>query len=292
MSATNGPDRLRRRKRAVTGCAMIDGLCPDPVSRRCFCRLAAGGLVLCATGAGTAGGAALPVRTLRPGVLRIGTYFVNPQFEFVSGGVRIGSEVDLMTDIARRIGRRPVFEDTRWEVMLGEMRQNRYDCIMGGITITPERQKTLAWSTPYMTTTLSLVIDGAKSSRIASLADLKGATVGVQAATTDYDAALAMRARGEIGEIKVYSFARIGRAMTDLAAGRITAVMKVYPVAAWLARATPGLRILAQVPYDPQPLGIGFNEQNPGLRAAVDDALTALGQDGTYDRLTRKWGVQ
>ena len=51
--------------------------------------------------------------------------------------------------------------------------------------------------------------------------------------------------------------------MVDLAAGRITAVMKVYPVAAWLAQQTPDLVIVAQVPDDPQPLGIGFARTIP-----------------------------
>src|SRR3954471_23145039 len=73
-----------------------------------------------------------------------------------------------------------------------------------------------------------------------TLADLKDATVGVQAATTDYDAAVAMEQAGQIGGMKVYPFAQITDAMKDLAAGRIGAVMKVYPVAAWLARQTPG----------------------------------------------------
>jgi ABC-type amino acid transport substrate-binding protein len=275
------------------GRAMTHQACTGQPSRRRICRMAAEGaaamLLLCTRAKGV--NARPSLRTLQPGALRIGTYFVNPPFEFVSGGERIGFEVDLMTDIARRVGLRPVFENTRWETILGEMRENRYDCIVGGITITAERQKTLAWSTPYMTTTLSLVIDGAKSPGIRTLADLKGATVGVQAATTDYDAALAMRARGDIGAITVYPFARIGDAMTDLAEGRITAVMKVYPVAAWLARQTPGLRVLAQVPDDPQPLGIGFSQRNPDLRAAVDGALAAMRRDGAYDRLVRQWGL-
>lgn len=41
--------------------------------------------------------------TLVPGKLRIGTYFVNPPFEYVADGQRIGFEVDLMNDIARRL---------------------------------------------------------------------------------------------------------------------------------------------------------------------------------------------
>ena len=100
--------------------------------------------------------------------------------------------------------------------------------------------------------------------------------MGVQAATTDYDVAVKMQQQGEIGSVKVYSFDRIQDAMVDLAAGRITAVMKVYPVAAWLARQTPGLRIVAQVPDDPQPLGIGFGKNNPGLLAAVNRVLADM----------------
>ena len=231
------------------------------------------------------------LRTPAPGVLRIGTYFVNPPFEFVAKGKRVGFEVDLMGEVAHRLRLRPVYVDTRWEVVLRQMEDHRYDCIVGGITITPARQGRLAWSDPYMTTTLSLVVDTAKTPQIRGLGDMKEATVGVQAATTDYDAALAMQKRGEIGKVEVYPFDRIEAAMADLVAGRITAVMKVYPVAAWLARRNPDLRILAQVPDDPQPLGIGFDKGNLVLLGAVNAALSEIKQDGTYARLVHKWAV-
>jgi ABC-type amino acid transport substrate-binding protein len=229
--------------------------------------------------------------TLVPGILRIGTYLVNPPFEYISRDKKVGFEVDLMSEIARRLRLQPLFVNTQWEVILQQMQDGRYDCIIGGITITPARQATLAWSDPYMTTTLSLVINSTKTPQIRSLADLKDAEVGVQAATTDYDVAIAMQRRGQIGKVKVYPFDQIADAMTDLAAGRITAVMKVYPVAAWLARQTPGLRIVAQLPDDPQPLGIGFNKNSPLLVARVNGVLSEMKQDGTYARLAHKWGV-
>jgi len=47
----------------------------------------------------------------------------------------------------------------------------------------------LAWSTPYMTTTLSLVVDSRRSPNMRTMADFRNASVGVQAATTDYDIA-------------------------------------------------------------------------------------------------------
>jgi ABC-type amino acid transport substrate-binding protein len=231
------------------------------------------------------------VRTLIPGTLQIGTYFVNPPFEYVSNDTRTGFEVDLMEEVARRLGLKAVFFNTHWETILQQLQDGRYDCIVGAITITPERERLLAWSMPYITTTLSLVVNRAKTPEISHLADLRRATVGLQAATTDYDAALAMQRRGEIGRIKVYPFDRISQAMRDLEAGRITAVMKVAPVAAWLAAKNPQLRILGQVPNDPQPLGIGFRKIQRTLVAAIDRVLTAMQRDGTMDRLKAKWNV-
>ena len=232
-----------------------------------------------------------PFRTLAPGILRVGTYFVNPPFEYVAKSADVGFEVDLMEEIARRLALNLVFVNTHWETILKEMQDGRYDCIVGAITITPERERVLAWSVPYVTTTLSLVVNHAKTPAIHSLADMKGAVVGVQAATTDYDAALLMQKRGEIGGIKVYPFDRIKDAMTDLDKGRITAVMKVAPVAAWLAAKSPDLLIVAQIPNDPQPLGIGFGKNQPALVAAVNGALVAMQRDGSINQLKEKWGV-
>lgn len=231
------------------------------------------------------------LNTLQQGSLTIGTYFVNPPFEFTKDGRRVGFEVDLMQAIATRLELRAVLIDTRWEVMLRQQQEGRYDCIVGGITITPSRRKELIWSTPYIVTTLSIIINEALTPNIRSLADLAKASVAVQAATTDYDAAVVMRARGEIGSIKVYPFDQIADAMQDLRAGRVTAVMKVAPVASWLAQRSPSLRVIAQVPNDPQPLGIGFDRSNGPLREAVDNALSDMKSSGDLAALAGKWGV-
>jgi ABC-type amino acid transport substrate-binding protein len=231
------------------------------------------------------------LRLLRRGELRVGTYFVNPPFEFIDKGARVGFEVGLIDAIARKLQVRRTFADTRLEVILHELEHNRFDCIIGGITITPNREKVLAWSTPYIVTTLSLIVDARRTPQAIRLADLKTVTVGVQAETTDYDAALGLYRAGRIALVKVYPFARIGDAIAELVAGRMGAVMKVYPVAAYLTQQEPGLKIVAQVPDDSQSLGIGFNRDNPGLLVAVNGALVALKSDGTYRALAAKWNL-
>src|ERR1700730_18688856 len=90
-------------------------------------------VALLLTFASGGGGGTEPLRTLKPGILRIGTYFVNPPFEYVAHHKRIGFEVDFMEEIAQRIGLKPEFVNTSWEKILKEMQHARYDCIVGGI---------------------------------------------------------------------------------------------------------------------------------------------------------------
>ena len=56
--------------------------------------------------------------TLVPGILRIGTYFVNPPFEYIFRGKKVGFEVDLMREITHRLHLEPLFVNTQWEVIL------------------------------------------------------------------------------------------------------------------------------------------------------------------------------
>jgi ABC-type amino acid transport substrate-binding protein len=54
---------------------------------------------------------------------------------------------------------------------------------------------------------------------------------------------------------------------------------------------TRQLRIVTQVPDDPQPLGIGFGKNQAALLAAVNGALAAMRRDGRMNQLKEKWGV-
>lgn len=229
------------------------------------------------------------LKTLKPDVLTIGTYFVNPPFEFIENNERVGFEVDLMEEICRRLDINAEFVHTRWEVILDEMMAHHYDAIIGGITITAERQKTLNYSTPFMDTTLSIVINQEKTPELKSLTDLKKHTVGVQAATTGLDAANLMKSKGLITNIEIYPFANIQDAMKDLVAGKIGAVIKVFPVADYLVKHNPSLKILMPVPDDPQPLGIGFHKDDTDLLQRINQILADMKQDGGYDKIYRKW---
>ena len=178
-----------------------------------------------------------------------------------------------------------------WETILQQMQAGQYDAIVGGITITPEREQSLAWSTPYMTTTLSIVVD-----RPSLAADPQHRRpqerLGRRAGGDDrlrhrrQDAAERPDRQREGLLVRPHP-GRHGRSRRGphhggdegLSGGRLARPADARP------------RHRGEVPDDPQPLGIGFARNNPGLLAAVNRALADMKRDGTYARLAQKWGV-
>ncbi len=229
------------------------------------------------------------IKTIKPGHLIVATYFTNPPFEYLENDREIGFEVDLIKEIAKRLNLTIEFKNTQWETIIAALKKNQYDLIMGAITITPDRKKIIAFSEPYMTTTLSVIINKDKTPQIKSLTDLHDTIVGVQAATTDYDVAVKMQKKQEIKGIKIYSFKDFAIAINDLLAGKVGAVMKVFPVAYYYVEHHPELKILAPVPNDPQPLGFGFNQNNKELINAVNRIQSDMQKDGSYNVIYQRW---
>lgn len=244
--------------------------------------------LLCATTSGTEKDP-MHLTTLKQGILTIGTYFTNPPFEFLNNGQQVGFEVDLIKEMAHRLDLRPEFINTQWEVIIDQLMANQYDVIIGGITITPEREKLVAFSQPYVTTTLSFIINSSKTPAIHQIDDLKDQIIGVQAATTDQDIADDMQKKGKVKEVKVYPFKEFNQAISALLSGKIGVVMKVYPVADYYVQRHPELRILASVPNAPQPLGFGFNRKNSQLLQAINRVQADMLTDGTYQKIYKKW---
>ncbi|CAM2888485.1 cystine/glutamine-binding periplasmic protein [Legionella steigerwaltii] len=229
------------------------------------------------------------LHTLKPGTLIVATYFTNPPFEYLKDEKEIGFEVDLIKEIAKRLHLHLEFKKTQWEKIINELRENHYDLIMGAITINKDREKIIAFSKPYMTTTLSIVINKNKTPQVKTITDLSKLTIGVQAATTDFNIAKHMQKKGQIHGIKIYPFKNFNLAIEDLIAGRVGAVMKVFPVSYYYVEHHPELHILSAVPNAPQPLGFGMNQANQELVKAVNKAQAEMQADGTYEKIYKKW---
>jgi cyclohexadienyl dehydratase len=93
-------------------------------------------------------GALLP-RLQTSGVLRIGMTGDYAPFSSDAGGTLAGADVSMGVDLAKALQLRPVFVRTTWSTLMPDLRAGKFDLAMSGISITPERAATAAFSVPY-----------------------------------------------------------------------------------------------------------------------------------------------
>ena len=172
------------------------------------------------------------------------------------------------------------FVKTRFDSIILQIRQGRFDMSASSFSITPERAKQVNFSDPYFTADQSLMVQA--DSDITSLDELQGKTIGVQRGTTGAD--LAATVPG--AEIQRYDI--IDDAFNALAQGRVDGVTNDFAISAYAASQKPQLKVAARIPTQ-EGYGLVFPKDNPALRDAFNAGLATIKADGTYDQIYMKW---
>ena len=135
-----------------------------------------------------------------------------------------GFDVELMEAIGKEIGREPEFIDSSFETIFRDVGQGKFEAVMSAATITEEREKEVAFSTPYYLSEQAILVK--EGSEIKGLADLKGKIVGAQQGTTGLELG---KEKAEAGELRPYPEGP--DAINALKAGTVEAVIIDAPVA-------------------------------------------------------------
>jgi ABC-type amino acid transport substrate-binding protein len=205
----------------------------------------------------------------------------NMGFLEMKDGEPTGFSADLAAAIAARLGRPLEVTlapfNTLFETLLG----GEPDIAMSAITITPEREQTMAFSTPYFDSGQSLLVR--KDSGIRSTADLKGKSLGVCAGSTNEAYAKAIPGVG-----KVIAYADRQDLLDAMVDGSVGAAIRDTPFALYEAAHYRMLRVAQELTTGDH-YGIALRKDETALRQQIDDALAAIKADGTYDELYREY---
>lgn len=193
-----------------------------------------------------------------------------------------GFEVDLLRDLAGRLGVTLSFSSALWSGILADLQAGRLDLICAAATITDERRRTVAFSEPYLEGTLALVTR--RKGPPVGLESLAGRTVGVRVATV---AEAFVRTRCSAAHVEGFDL-NVGQ-YDALRRGLLDAVVDDEPIAAYFARAAPDILRVRNIPGTRFEYGIVVARDNDPLRTAVNGALAAMRKDGTLSRLKRGW---
>ncbi|HYZ94092.1 MAG TPA: basic amino acid ABC transporter substrate-binding protein [Actinomycetota bacterium] len=244
----------------------------------------------CVTNQGTIAPAAADggaLELLTPGKLVVGSDTAFPPFESIENGKAVGFDVDLITEIGKRLNLQVDVQTAVFDTIFTSLAAKKFDAVISAVTIKEERKRTVDFTDPYFTSDLSLSVRAGDAGKFKGVDDLEGETIGVQAGTTSEDCAKsALKDKGKVADIRAYD--TIPDAFTDLAAGRVAAVLIDLPTAKQITEERSGINVV-QVIKTAEDYGIAVGKHAPNLRVAINDALKKIKDDGAYAKLFVKW---
>ncbi|GFM32165.1 transporter substrate-binding domain-containing protein [Desulfovibrio subterraneus] len=110
-------------------------------------------------------------KVIERGTLRVGFSTFVPWAMNDKTGKFIGFEVDVMTQLAKDLGVEIEFVPTNWSGIIPSLLSDKFDVIIGGMSVTTERNLKVNFTIPYDTTGMALVANKTTAKGFSSLAD-------------------------------------------------------------------------------------------------------------------------
>lgn len=217
------------------------------------------------------------------GKLRIGTEGTYAPFTFHDeAGKLTGFDVDIATEVSKRLGVEPEFVETQWDGMIAGLDAKRFDTVFNEVGINPERQEKYLFSSPYITSKAVLIV-GQDNTDIKTFADLKGKK-SAQSLTSNFG-----KTATENGA-ELVSVDGFPQAVELLASGRADATVNDNLSFLDLKKQQPDapIKVVAEQEDASQSAAI-FSKGSEDLVQAVDKALKDMMSDGTYLKISEKY---
>lgn len=208
-----------------------------------------------------------------------------PPFNFVNDQNQVvGFDASIGMEIAKRLGVEGEIVTTAWDGIIAGLLASKYDTIVGSMTITPEREKVVDFVGPYYHAGRAVFV--MEDSEVQALDDLKGQTLGVTLGETHEKWAR------EQGGWDIRTYKGLPELLLELKSGRLDAiVVDNIPVRVAIKETGDKLRMLdtPDIEGGAVAIGIAIRKNSPELKAAMQKALDAMMEDGTYEKISMEW---
>jgi glutamine transport system substrate-binding protein len=223
----------------------------------------------------------------RPALV-VASDLANPPFaEFDEARGASGRDVEMMAELARRLGRELVWERMDFPELLPAVEAGEVDAVCATLGITEERARRVRFSRPYFETAIAVVVrTGPGEPR--TLADLAGRRVAAGGGTTSAFA-VAAKLPSAIAVLENKS----GAATPDrLLGGEVDAAAMDGPNADQMVAASAGRLRRLDEDLDAERYGLVVAREDEALARALDEALADLEREGFLLQLDVKYGLR
>ena len=233
--------------------------------------------------------------------LKVATNAEFEPYEFIKDGKFVGFDIDLMAQIAKKIGAEVTYQNMEFDGVVGAVLSGTCDLAASGLTITPKRAETVAFSVPYINAAQFLIVRTDEKSIVGTTKaaldkQLEGKKIGVVTGFTgqkyvEGDASLKYP---KIKNAKSVVFDNVSLAVAALINKSIDVIVMDDVVAQKVSSVAANKKAIKtiEVPLTVEKYAIAINKKNTELKNKVDKALKELIADGTVKKLLAKWAIR
>ncbi|MDR2975803.1 MAG: amino acid ABC transporter substrate-binding protein [Streptococcaceae bacterium] len=211
--------------------------------------------------------------------------FKDKSGKFTGFDVALANAVFKHSDIVVR------WQPITWAMKETELKAGHIDLIWNGYTMTPEREKLVSFSKPYMANAQVLVVK--KTSGIVSSADMAGKSLGLQTGSSEYDS---FNNKPEIfknivKDNKAALYSTFDLAFIDLKADRIQGLFVDGVYADYYLQKTGLDKDFVVLPtgFPDQDFAVGARKNDQNLIGEINETLADMHKSGEFQKISEKW---
>jgi polar amino acid transport system substrate-binding protein len=226
-------------------------------------------------------------QVIKRGELRVGLEAGYMPFEMRDKkGDIIGFDVDLARVMAKYMGVKLTLVNTQWDGIIPALLTDKFDLLMGGMTITPERNLQVNFCDPYVVIGQSVLLAQKNKDVITSYEQLNDAkyTIATKLGTTGD-----LAAHRFMPKAKIRQYETEAEGALEARNGRADAFVYDLPYNVVYSAQYPGALIHLATPFTREPLGWAVRKGDPDFINWLNNFLRVIKDDGTYDALYGKW---
>lgn len=201
-------------------------------------------------------------------------------------GKIVGFDIDMANAVSKEIGVPIEFKPIDWASKETELNSGKIDAIWNGFTMTPERQKKLGFTKPYMDNAQVYVV--LADSPIKTQAELKGKKLDIQEASTaeaalNKDPAL----KNSFSEVKAYP--DLASCFMDLESGRCDAILADSVLIEYYMTKKPGTFRELDGVVSKDTFAIGVKKDDQALIDLLNEGIEKVKASGEAAKISEKW---
>ncbi len=220
--------------------------------------------------------------------LIVGTNAEFPPFSFIENNTVVGFDIDIIKEIAQRLGKKIIIKDMPFDALIPEIQLGNIQAIAAGMSPTPARTKRIFFSKPYLTDNPLVIITLANKRPIMGVTDLTGKEVAVN---EGYSSDLYMSTiKGPI--LTRLSSASVGDGILALTSGRVDAFVSAQvAIEPFFKKYGKQKFTIIPIPGTDEPDALAVSKKYPALFEQIQEILITMKQDGTLQAIKQKWGL-